>query len=350
MKTFKLITAIMFFSFLGLVSCQKEINEENGQNPNTNSANSETATNLERSAMYDGSFDDFLDGNSCSSILLPVTAFVNNQKVTLISELDYELVLNILGEITNDNDNITFQFPINVKLSNYTEVQVANQTEYNAIMDTCARAEAEKENAINCLNIKYPITILTYNLSLEQTSSTVLKSDQELYTYMSNFGDDEKFSVKYPITATLSNQTEVNITSDAEFKSYITDCLENDDTMEEAEEDAEALEGILVDGTFKVQSYVNTGVDSTTNYANYTIDFANDLTCTATNTSNALVEKVEGTFSVASKTDVFLTMEFSGNANFELLNDAWTVTNYSSSTITLQSSTDTAITLVLSQI
>jgi hypothetical protein len=27
--------------------------------------------------MYDGSFDDFIDGASCSSILLPATAKVN---------------------------------------------------------------------------------------------------------------------------------------------------------------------------------------------------------------------------------------------------------------------------------
>ncbi|MGY5353845.1 hypothetical protein [Wenyingzhuangia sp. IMCC45467] len=350
MKTLKLLTAILFISFLGLTSCQEEVDIENGENPNTNSANSETASNLERTAMYDGSFDDFLDGTSCSSILFPVTAIVNDTEVTLRNQLDYELVLNILGEIINDDDSIRLQFPFTVKLSNYTEVEVTNQTEYNAIMNACSEAEEEKENAINCLNIHYPITLLTYNLSIEQTGSAVLTSDQELYAYMNNFGDDEMFSIKYPITATFEGDTQVTITSDAELQTQISDCIDNDETMEEAEEDAETMENILVEGAFRVESYVNAGVDSANNYANYTIDFANDLTCTAINTSNALAEKAEGTFTVASKMEVFLTLEFSGNSNFELLNDAWTITSYSNSSITLQSSTDTAVTLVLTQI
>jgi hypothetical protein len=32
--------------------------------------------------MYDGSFDDFIDGASCSSIVLPAIAKVNGSQVT----------------------------------------------------------------------------------------------------------------------------------------------------------------------------------------------------------------------------------------------------------------------------
>lgn len=350
MKSFKLLTTALLFSFLGLVSCQKEEDIENGQNPNTNSANSETASNLERTSMYDGSFDDFLDGNSCSSILFPVTAIVNDTEVTLRSKLDYALVINIIGEIINDDDNITFQFPINVKLSNYNEVTVQNQTEFDALTQACEEAEEEKEDAIHCLDINYPITILSYNLSLEQTGSAVLTSDQELYTYMSNFGNDEKFSIKYPITATFNGESETTITSDAELESQVSECENHDEEMEEAEENAEEMETILVESAFRVESFVEAGVDSANNYANYTINFANDLTCTAVNTSNALADEAEGTFALASEMDVFLTLNFSGNANFELLNDTWKVTSYTNGNLTLQSSTNTAATLVLSKI
>jgi hypothetical protein len=34
--------------------------------------------------MYDGSFDDFIDGASCSSIVLPI-AKVNGSQVTLLA-------------------------------------------------------------------------------------------------------------------------------------------------------------------------------------------------------------------------------------------------------------------------
>jgi len=350
MKTLKLFTAILFLSFLGLTSCQDEIDNENGQNPNTNSANSETASNLERSSMHDGSFDDFLDGISCSSILLPVTATINNTEITIVSESQYDLVLNILGEFTNDDDSIEFQFPLSVMLSNYTEVQIANQTEYDAILNACEQAEQNTENAINCLDIDFPITILTYSLNLEQTGSVVIESEQQLYTYMNNFGNDERFAVNYPITATVNGNTFVEITSDFDLKTQISDCLATDEVKEEAEENAKSLETILVDGAFKIESFITAGVNTANEYANYSIDFANDLTCLAKHTVNATIEDVEGTYAVTSELEVFLNLTFTGNASFELLNNTWEVTSYSESSISLQSTTNAAITLVLAQI
>jgi hypothetical protein len=56
-----------------------------------------------------------------------------------------------------------------VKTSNYTEVTVNNQTEYNAILNACSSAESSGQAAITSLNINFPITILTYNVSLQQT-------------------------------------------------------------------------------------------------------------------------------------------------------------------------------------
>ncbi|MCF7561081.1 hypothetical protein L3X39_10580 [Sabulilitoribacter multivorans] len=352
MKNLKFLTAILLTSILSFTSCQEEIDTENGQNPNTNNASSPTANNLERASMYDGSFDDFLDGISCSSILLPVTATINNTEITIINESQYNLVLNILGEFTNDDDSIEFQFPLTVRLSNYTEVQVANQSEYDALVAACEEAESRAEDAINCLNIDFPITILTYSLNFEQTGSVVIESEQQLYTYMNNFSNDELFAVNYPITATLNgdSNTVVEISSDLDLQARITECLGTEDAKEEAEENAQTLETILVDGLFKVESFVTAGVNAANDYADYTIDFANDLSCTAENTVNATIQDVEGTYAVTSELEVYLSLTFTGNATFELLNHNWEVTSYSTNSISLQSTTNAAITLVLSQI
>ena len=349
MKNLKLLTAILITSILSFTSCQDEIDVENGQNPNTNSSTSPTANNLERSSMYDGSFDDFLDGISCSSILLPVTATINNIEVTLINESDYQLVLNILGLLTNDDDSIELQFPLTVKLSNYTEVQVANQSEYDALIAACEEAEDNAEDAISCIDIDFPITILTYSLNVEQTGRVVLETEQQLYTYMNNFGDDELFAIDYPITATLNgdSSTVIEISSDLDLQARITECLGTEDTEEEAEENAKNLETILVDGLFKVESFVLAGIETANDYADYTIDFANDLSCTATNT---VLDTVEGTYEVTSELEVFLSLSFTGNTSFQLLNQTWEVTSYSTSSISLQSTTNAAVTLVLSQI
>lgn len=347
MKNLKFITAILFLSFIGFTSCQDEIDNENGENPNTNSADSVTASNLERASMRDGSFDDFLDGNSCSSILLPVTATVNGTQITIVNELSYQQVIDILAEFNNDNDEVVLQFPVTVLLSNYTQVVVTTQGEYDAIIDACQQAENAAEDAISCLDINFPITILTYSLNLDQTGSVVIESEQELYTYMNSFGNDELFAVNYPITATLSNDTMVTITSDSDLQSRINECLMDEEAMDEAEENAETLETILVDGLFTVDAFVTAGVDTATDYADYTIDFANDWSCFAINTAS---NTVQGTYEVASEFEVYFTLNFTGNATFELLNHTWEVTSYSETSISLQSTTNAAVTLVLGQV
>ena len=347
MKKLKTITGAALMMLIFFTSCQSEIDEVQGQNPNTNSANSTTTNNLKRTSMYDGSFDDFLDRASCSSILLPVTAKINGVQVSILSQLDYQQVISIFGQYNNDQDTVVLQFPLKVKLSNYTEATVNNQTEYNAILNACTSAENSGQDAISSVNIKFPITILMYNLSLEQTGSVVITSEQQLYTYMSNVSTTELFSVKYPISLTIADGTMQTVTSDAELQAAITASLKIETAMGVAVENSKKLETILVNGKFKVDSFVNAGVNSATNYKDYTVDFANNLSVTAINLLNTTVN---GTYAVSSQVDVFLNLNFSGNATFLLLNNKWKITSFTATTISLQSSTNAAVTLVLKQI
>ena len=338
MKNLKSIASILLTAVLTLTSCQDELDNENGQNPNTNSADSQTASNLERSSMYDG------------SILLPVTATVNGSQISIISQSDYQQVIDILGQFNTDDDTVVLHFPLSVRLSNYNEVVVTNQMEYDALIDACEQAEATAQDAISCIDFNFPITILTYSLNLDQTGSVVIESNQQLYTYINNFGNDELFAVNYPISAQLSDSTTVTITSDLELQSSINDCLDEEQTMEDAENEADNLETILVDGLFRIESFVNAGVDTANDYAEYTINFANDLTIVAENTVNQTAEDVQGTYEVTSQMEVFLSLTFTGNSTFSLLSNNWEVTSFSSTSISLQSTTTAGLTLVLSQV
>lgn len=350
MKTLKFLITILLASVLAFISCQDEVDVEEGENPNTNTPDSVTASNLRRASMYDGSSDDFMDDTSCSSVLFPVTATVNGQQVTLLSQSDYQLVLNILGEFNNDNDVITFQFPIMVRLSNYNEIVIANQSEFNALRDACAEAEAQGRDAISCLDINYPVTILTYSLNFDQTGRAVIQSDQQLYTFMENLEGDELFAVNYPITVELEGEGGLTVNSDSDLQSAISQCLAQEEVEQEAEEDAEEVEGILVEGAFTVESFVVQGEETATTFLDYTIEFAGDMTLRAKNTVNSAIQDVEGTYRVYSETEVLLDLDFNNSATFELLNGTWEVTNYSSSNLSLRSTTDSNITSVLTRI
>lgn len=347
MKRLKITTGIALMAILGFTSCQSEVNDVQGQNPNTNSANSTTTTNLKRTSMFDGSFDDFLDGSSCSSILLPATAKVNGVEVSIVSQLDYQHVISILGQFNNDQDSVVLQFPLRVRMSNYTEVTVNSQTEYNTILKACGTAETSGQNAISSVNINFPITILTYNLSLQQTGSIVITSEQQLYAYMTNVSSTELFSVHYPITVTLIDGTKTTVNSDAEFQAAIDASLKTKATMAEAEQNSKKLEIILVNGLFKVESFLNSGVETANNYKGYTVDFANNWSVTAV---NVISGNVNGTYGVRSELQVFLKLNFTGNDAFALLNNNYKVTSFTSTSITLQSTTNATVTLVLKQI
>jgi hypothetical protein len=347
MKKLKILTRIALMTILGFTSCQSEVDEIQGENPNTNSANSTTTSNLKRTSMYDGSFDDFLDGASCSSILLPVTAKVNGTQVSILSQLDYQLVISIFGQLNNDQDTVVLQFPFKVRLSNYTEATVNSQAEYNAILAACSSAEASGQGAISSVNISFPITIFTYNLSVQQTGSVVITSEQQLYAYMSNVSSSELYSVNYPIAVTIADGTKMIISSDAELQATITVSLKMAATKAEEVQNSKKLETILVNGKFKVDSFISAGINSASSYKDFTIDFANNLSVTAV---NLLSTTVNGTYAVSSELSVFLKLNFLGNTSFSLLNNTWKVASFTATTITLQSTTNAAVTVVLKQI
>ena len=347
MKKLKIVTAVALMSILGFTSCQSEIDNEQGENPNTNSANSTTTTNLKRTAMYDGSFDDFLDGASCSSILLPAVAKVNGVQVSILSQVDYQKVISILGQFNDDQDTVVLQFPLKVKLSNYSEVTINSQTEYNALLTACTAAEVAGQNAISSVNISFPITLLTFDVSLKQTGSVVITSEQQLFTYMSNLSSTELYAVNYPVSATLADGTKVTISSDAELQTNINAAVKTQEALNLAAENLKKLEPVLVNGKFKIESFVQSGVNSAINYKDFTIDFTNNLLIKAT---DLLSTTVNGTYAVKSELNVLLQLNFSGNASFNLLNSTWKVSSFTATTITLQSTTDAATTLVLKQI
>ncbi len=347
MKTLKKIAGIALMGIFSLTSCQSEVDDVQGDNPNTNTANSTTANNLQRVSMYDGTSDDFIDDSSCSSIKFPFTAIVNGIQINFISQLSYESAISILGALNNDDDSVKIQFPITIKMSDYTEVTVTSQSQYDAIVDDCDDAEDDGKDAISTLNIDYPIAILTYDASLEQTGTVTFESEKELFTYMQNMSSTEYFSVKYPISVTLGDNSTLEINSDVEFKASVNAALNIEEAIDEAEDEKEDLEAILVNGTFKVNSYINAGADSASNYVNTTIDFANDW---KVKSMNILTTIATGTYSVTSDTNVYLQIGFAGSTDFSLFNKTWKVTSFTSSTITLESKTNSAIKLVLKQI
>jgi hypothetical protein len=79
--------------------------------------------------MYDGSFDDFIDGASCSSIVLPAIAKMAVRLHFLPTGLSTSYFY--FRSIYNDQDSVVLQFPLRVK---QVTIQKLRQTIKQSIM------------------------------------------------------------------------------------------------------------------------------------------------------------------------------------------------------------------------
>jgi hypothetical protein len=139
--------------------------------------------------MYDGSFDDFLDG--LHAHLLSPAAKVNGVQVSILSQVDYNKLLSIFAKFNDDQDTVVLQFPLKIKPVIIQRLQLRIKPNIYAILNACSSAEASGQDAISSVKFFFPITILTYNLSLQQTGSVVITSEMQLYTYMTNISASE---------------------------------------------------------------------------------------------------------------------------------------------------------------
>jgi len=214
--------SFLFLLPIAIFGCMKEIDLTEGENPNTNNANSETSNYYKRIGMYDGSFDDLIDNISCSSVKLPVSLLANNIPLTITNTADYQLVLNIFNLSPIDTDTVVFNFPITILNQDYSQTSVTSQGQFNNLSALCNQAIG----AITCVDIVYPIKISLYNTTTEQTTIISIVNDQNLFDFMANLSVKEVYSVHYPINVKIIGNVNISVSGDIQLKSIINDCLD----------------------------------------------------------------------------------------------------------------------------
>jgi len=214
----------IFLLLILVLGCIKEIDLTEGENPNTNNSNSEATNHYKRIGMHDGSFDDFIDKNSCSSVKLPVSLLANNIPLTITNTADYQLVLTIFNLSPFDVDIVVFNFPITILNPDYSQTSITSQEQLDNLSTVCDQAINNNLSAITCVNIVYPIKISLYNTTTEQTTIISVVKDQDLFNFMANLSVNEVYSVQYPINAVTTGNVNITVSGDSQLKSIISDC------------------------------------------------------------------------------------------------------------------------------
>lgn len=218
----KIVSIVLLL--VSILGCIEEIDLTEGENPDTNNRNSETTSQYKRIGFYDGSLDDLIDNNPCSSVKFPVTLLANNIPLTITNTADYQLVMNIFNQSPFDVDTVVFNFPITILNQDYSQTLITSQAQFDNLSDACDLAINNNLSAITCVDIVYPIKISLFNTTTEQTTIISVDKDQDLFNFMTNLSVNELYSIQYPINAEITGNVNITVSDDNQLKLIINDC------------------------------------------------------------------------------------------------------------------------------
>ncbi len=308
---------LLFMSFL-FMSCQKEESEFINDTPDeTLTASSVLAKLLLNTSQNSGSIDDFIDGTSCSSIQFPYQVIVNGQTLTLENEED------VLA-LSNTGASVTLVFPVTVVFEDFSTQVVNDQQVLNALGEICDTID----EAINCIDLVYPLTFFTYNADNEQTGTVVIDDNAALFVFLSSLDTGTYIALDFPIIVVLADGSNVTVTSNAQLQGLIESC---EDVVTDPPSPLD-LEAVLTTDSWFVSLFFD-DVDETYEFEGYEFFFNTDGSASAT---NGIITET-GTWSVTTSSDgeLKLILDFGLVIPFDELEDDWNVIEFSEELIRL---------------
>lgn len=321
---------IISFVILNL-SCQDEIDITEGTDPNTNNTESTTTTYLKRVSMFDGSYDDIMDKNVCSAVMLPINITANGVPLTINNSSDYQSIETIFNQSDTDEDIIEFNYPITIMNYDYSEVQINNVTDLIGVINDCSQLILANQSPVNCATLTYPFNISVFSSVLDQLGVVPITSKQTLYTFLENLNDSEFYTVQYPITVNVSGPESIEVNSDELLENIIDNCV----ASQQDQQPNVLLNDILSQGLWEVNNFLDNGNDQTSIFLNYTFSFqANDLL----QISHTTLPGFNGSWNTSYLNNVtYVDTDFNSNQLFTVLNQNWQVTAMTANQVNLKS-------------
>ena len=256
-----------------LSSCQKEESELIDETPtDTITADSVLGQILLSASQNNGSIDDLIDGNSCFSLKFPITVNVNSQVVLMESLADIQTILLIINQSQTDEDTIELVFPIEIVFEDYSVHMISNLQEMSTTQINCPNFISD---TYSCVSFLYPISCYTYNSDSEQTGFVTMNNDGEWYEYLTYLADGIIIAIDYDMTIVMNGELRT-VTSNQELTAVMaeTDCESITDVIHP---EVIELRNIMKDRTWYVSQFLNNGVDETSGYQDYNLDFRDSI-------------------------------------------------------------------------
>ncbi len=315
-----LMKKIGYVALIGIVSilssCQDEFEEVNGNDEQqTIQANSTTASLIEKTTAFDGSYDDVVDESSCFALKFPYTVSINGTAAITITSLeDLQTIKVTLAGL--DNGALEISFPVTITLSDHSEIVVENREQLLELAKDCV--ESATDDKIRCIDFVYPITLFTFDVDNQMTGEVMVENDMQMRRFFSELEDNELVSISFPITLKKSDGTEIIVENNTDLHSVLStagnECYRN-------ALNKEILDAFLLACQLEVREVLRDNVDSTDQYFESIMTFSQDGTVVIGGGTSA---PLTGTWTTQNTdSGVQLTLDFNTLVDFSMTWDVY---------------------------
>lgn len=186
----------------------------------------------------DNDNDDDDDSTTCFTINLPVTITSGGQSVTITSLENYALVIAALDAFDEEENGVTFAFPLTLTFGDGTTQTVGSAADLEAIDDSCD----DDNDDIECLSINYPITI-SFDNAVNGATAITINNDTELYVLLESLDNDDSIVISYPLTITDGVGNVLTIENNSQLEVAIEEadvqCGDGDDDDNDDDDDSD---------------------------------------------------------------------------------------------------------------
>tara|TARA_R110002012_G_scaffold81440_3_gene206014 strand:- start:352 stop:1863 length:1512 start_codon:yes stop_codon:yes gene_type:complete len=175
-------------------------------------------------------------------------------------------------------------------------------------------SDGNNNSSIDCIDLVYPLTFFIYNSNQQQTGTQTVGNDGELLALLLSLDPGAYIALQFPINVILQDGTTVEVNSNAQLVTLISDCSSNGGGF------PSDFETLLTTGSWFV-TYFFDDQDETSDFAGYEFTFNADHTAQAISTSNT----VDGTWSLTNSNTPDLNLFFGINNPFDELDEDWDI-------------------------
>lgn len=203
----------VFFTFLILISCQKELFSERDNQEDTSFLLDEQLTGLIKSvASHDGEFDDRIDNANCFSIQFPYGLWVDGKLHNIASPENFIEI--------SPGAQVMPEFPISVMVGDYSEWMIHSESEFNQMIIDC-HSGVLYNDIITCVDFIYPVTISLYDAENTNFETLTLNHDWDTFSAVESLQPNRLAAINYPITLRLNNGTPITVASNDNLRNEI---------------------------------------------------------------------------------------------------------------------------------